>query len=300
MTTDDLEIIYTDLTLVAKTKKVLKNISGNLKSNEITAIQGPSGAGKSTLLNTLSGRINNVELSGNITINGSKRSNVNWSSMIGYVEQEFFAYDNQTVEETFDFICELKGIDKKKIDETIDMLNLSSCKKNMIKHLSGGEKKRVSIGLELLNDPPILFLDEPTSGLDSFNALNILETLKKIKNKCILMTIHQTSYKMLEYFDKIILLSEGFLVYEGTINDCMQFFRDNGFTCPEFTCPTDYFLEIITINSFSKELKEKSLKNLYKLVSSFEKKKFEIKVKNIKIKEIKNSNNFFPLLKRNA
>lgn len=300
MTTDDLEIIYTDLTLVAKTKKVLKNISGNLKSNEITAIQGPSGAGKSTLLNTLSGRINNVELSGNITINGSKRSNVNWSSMIGYVEQEFFAYDNQTVEETFDFICELKGIDKKKIDETIDMLNLSSCKKNMIKHLSGGEKKRVSIGLELLNDPPILFLDEPTSGLDSFNALNILETLKKIKNKCILMTIHQTSYKMLEYFDKIILLSEGFLVYEGTIKDCMQFFRDNGFTCPEFTCPTDYFLEIITINSFSKELKEKSLKNLYKLVSSFEKKKFEIKVKNIKIKEIKNSNNFFPLLKRNA
>ncbi|RVD92306.1 ABC transporter [Tubulinosema ratisbonensis] len=298
------ELIYQNLYLLNKKKEILKNLNGKIESNSMVAILGPSGAGKSSFLNSLAGRIpSNLTLYSDIYINGYSREEVNWANLIGYVEQDFHAYEQQSVAETFNFIAELKGIGRIEVEMLISQLNLSTCKNTYLSNLSGGQKKRVSIGIELLNNPKILFLDEPLSGLDSFNAMNIIEILSKLKNeKSIIMTVHQPSYKMLQYFDKIILISEGMLVFDGELDEGIRFFNENGFYCPTFSSPSDFFLENISIDTLNEDSKMKSYQNLYKLVRANEIKSYEIVKKDLKFSsnQTNTSKNLVPLIKRNA
>ena len=140
-------------------------------------------------------------------------------------------FANLSVEETLTYSAMLRlpsRISKKekllRVEDIIMQLGLNGCRKTPIgnslqRGVSGGERKRVSIGIELVTQPKILFLDEPTSGLDSFNAFNIIETIKKLaveKGKVVLMTIHQPRTDILELFDKIILLSAGKCVWFGS------------------------------------------------------------------------------------
>ena len=135
-------------------------------------------------------------------------------------------FNNLTVLETLTYSALLRlpanmSLEKKqaRVNTIIQRLGLSECQNTRIQGISGGERKRTAIGIELVTDPSILFLDEPTSGLDAFNAFNVIESIKKVtvqESKIVLMTIHQPRTDILELFDKILLLSRGQTVFFGS------------------------------------------------------------------------------------
>lgn len=110
--------------------------------------------------------------------------------------------------------------------------------------MSGGEKKRTSIGVELVTNPSILFLDEPTSGLDSFNAQKIVRLLnyQAKLGKTIIATIHQPNSETFQSFDRLLLLMEGHTIYQGKANESVPYFKQIGYKCPDYCNPADYFL----------------------------------------------------------
>ena len=122
--------------------------------------------------------------------------------------------------------------------------------------ISGGERKRVSICNELVADPRLIFMDEPTSGLDSFTALTICEALKEYVERdreTILMTIHQPRLNLLRLFSAIIILSQGKVVFFGSVDEALDHFASLGYHCPEGENPADYFLDLATVSNKSPE-----------------------------------------------
>ena len=118
----------------------------------------------------------------------------------------------------------------------------------IIKGISGGERKRTSIAFELVSNPSVIILDEPTSGLDSLTAYIICSYLGKLakeENKTVIMTIHQPGAELFNLFDRLILLAEGEMVYQGKTKDTIEYFDQMGFTCPDFMNPPDYFMSIL-------------------------------------------------------
>lgn len=236
-------------------KEILKGITGMVKPGEVLAMLGPSGSGKTTLLTALGGRLGRV--GGSITYNGKPFSN-EMKRNIGFVTQEDVLYPSLTVAETLVFTALLQLpnslTQKEKINHAeavIAELGLNKCKDSIIggpfiRGVSGGERKRVSIGQEILINPSCLFLDEPTSGLDSTIAQQILSILLKLADggKTIVMTIHQPSGMLFYMFHKVLLLSEGFPLYFGEASGAMDYFASIGF-CPSVTMnPSDFLLDL--------------------------------------------------------
>ena len=141
---------------------------------------------------------------------------------------------------------------KKAVDSVIERLGLPACADTRVggalaRGLSGGERKRTSIGYELITNPSLLFLDEPTSGLDSFSALSLLECLKDLAKDghTIICTIHQPSSEIFDMFDKLILLAKGKCVYAGKSNASIEHFSNLGYPCPTYSNPSDHFMKIL-------------------------------------------------------
>jgi ABC-type multidrug transport system ATPase subunit len=170
-------------------------------------------------------------------------------------------YPHLTVYQTISFAARLrlpafmsKEQKEARIDQVITELNLSDCKHTIIggdgvKGISGGERKRVSIAIELITKPNFLFLDEPTSGLDSFTSFNVVEIMQKLVNQggnSVIMTIHQPRTDILMLFDKIMLISKGKTIYFGSVQGALDHFRDAGYPCPSLVNPADWFLDLIT------------------------------------------------------
>jgi ATP-binding cassette, subfamily G (WHITE), eye pigment precursor transporter len=130
------------------------------------------------------------------------------------------------------------------------------------KILSGGERKRTSIGIELVSDPSLIMLDEPTSGLDSFKARSIcrlLNDLARKKGKTIVSTIHQPSSEAFFYFDRVYLMADGYTVFQGDAGESMDYFRSLAFDVPRLCNPADYFMKVLSINYPKKEEDEAKL-----------------------------------------
>lgn len=190
-------------------RQILKDCTGMFSPNTFTAIVGPSGCGKTTLLNLLSGRLlsQNLILDGQIMVNNKACNDINmYGEKIGYVMQQDILLATFTPRECFTFIANMRLTNitraekKAKVDEMIEVLGLKKCAdtyigNELIRGVSGGEKKRTSIGVELLINPSILFLDEPTTGLDSTTALHVIQFLNKLAKhgRTIISTIHQPS-----------------------------------------------------------------------------------------------------------
>lgn len=187
---------------------ILKNISGYVLPGSTTYIMGSSGCGKTTLLNALSGRVRLMqgdELSGTVKIN-EKDDLVkkNFGSIGAFVQQDDILFEHMKVKEALTFTARLKltklTVEEQdaKVNEVLNDLALVNCQNSLIgsvyrKVISGGERKRTAIGVEMLSDPTLLLLDEPTSGLDSFTALKIVTLMKKLareKGLAIVATIH--------------------------------------------------------------------------------------------------------------
>ena len=270
---------------VMKEKELLQEMHGQVNAGEVVAIMGGSGAGKSTLLNTLAGRIaDTTTLTGDILVDGHPRNMANWRIQCAYVEQDDIMYRNLTVFETLRYSALLRlpssvspAEKLERVNHVIATLGLNGCRDTIIgdtvnRGISGGERKRVSIGIELVTNPQILFLDEPTSGLDAFNALNLITTLKKLaveQNKIILMTIHQPRTDILNMLDKILLLSMGKCVWFGSCSNALTHFSDMGYEIPDNTNPSDFFLDITTLDQRTAELKQETTMRIEKFVAAF-------------------------------
>ncbi|KAJ3038431.1 ATP-binding cassette sub- G member 2 [Rhizophlyctis rosea] len=266
------DIRYTISTGKGKNKKereILMGVGGRVRPGEMVAIMGGSGAGKSTLLNILSGRIPSGKPTGLILANGKIRDRTRWKKLVGYVEQEDLMYSNLTVRETLTTAARLRlpntHFSRKqklaRVDEVLAMLGLTHVADTRIGDsttggISGGEKKRVSIGIELVTDPGTLFLDEPTTGLDSATALNIAEMLKELAvehRKTIICTIHMPRETILDKFDHVALMSQGRMVWFGPSKAALEHFERLGYKCPPHTNPADYSITPDTRDPNSKK-----------------------------------------------
>ena len=143
-----------------------------------------------------------------------------------------------------------------KIDQLIKDLGLEQCQDTICgsilrKTISGGERKRTAIGVELITDPSIILLDEPTSGLDSFMATTICKLLQKLaheQGKTIVSTIHQPSSKAFTYFDRLALLVDGHTVYQGAASESLLYFKQIGLDFNTYANPADVLLKFISLN----------------------------------------------------
>ncbi|KAA8523859.1 hypothetical protein F0562_010282 [Nyssa sinensis] len=237
-------------------KIILKGVTGMVLPGEILAMLGPSGSGKTTLLTALGGRLSG-RLEGSITYNGKPFSNA-MKRNTGFVTQDDVLYPHLTVMETLVFTALLrlpKSIKKEEkiihAENVITQLGLTKCKNSIIggmflRGVSGGERKRVSIGQEMLINPSLLLLDEPTSGLDSTTAQRIVSTLWELANggRTVVMTIHQPSSRLFYMFHKVLLLSEGNPVYFGKGAEAMDYFASIGYAPSVAMNPSDFLLDL--------------------------------------------------------
>ncbi|OMP03621.1 ABC transporter-like protein [Corchorus olitorius] len=224
-------------------KKVLLNdISGEAREGEILAILGATGSGKTTLIDAIANRIDKNSLGGSVTLNGEVLRSGLLKVISAYVMQTDHLFPMLTVEETLMFSADFrlprsfsKAKKKERVQALIDQLGLRNAAKTIIgdeghRGISGGERKRVSIGVDIIHGPILLFLDEPTSGLDSSSAYKVVKVLQRIaqSGSIVIMSIHQPSSKIIGLLDRLILLSEGQTVYNSSPANLPRFFNDFG------------------------------------------------------------------------
>lgn len=234
-----------------KSKQILNGLSGGFCCSELSVIVGPSGSGKSTLLDVLSGfRRSNV--TGTVRMNGEVFSTSAVRRESSYVPQDNKLHDFLTVGEALNFAGTFRNQNKQKkkeqTEQILSSLGMIEQINTFAKHLSGGQQKRLSIALELVDDPSILFLDEPTTGLDSSSATQCIQILKKLalEGKTIICTLHTPSALEFQMFDHIFALAEGFCIYQGSPSNLVPFLSDLDLVCPETFNPPDFLLEIAT------------------------------------------------------
>ena len=228
------------------------NLSFTLQSGELLAIMGGSGTGKTTLLSLLNGSMRPQE--GTITINGHDIAEPEAKNLIGFVPQDDLLIEELTVYQNLWYTAKLcfEGMDEKGIDErvikTLKDLGLDAIKDLKVgsainKYISGGQRKRLNIALELIREPAVLFLDEPTSGLSSSDTEMVINLLKEqtYKGKLIIVNIHQPSSDVYKLFDRLWLLDKGgYPVYDGNPINAITYFKEAAAYADAETsaCPT--------------------------------------------------------------
>ncbi|KAL3520747.1 hypothetical protein ACH5RR_018896 [Cinchona calisaya] len=257
-----IEIGFRDLTvtLKGKNKHILRSVNGKIMPGRITAVMGPSGAGKTTFLSALAGKAVGCKISGLILINAKTESIHSYKKIIGFVPQDDVVHGNLTVEENlwFSARCRLSADLAKPdkvltIERVIEFLGLQAVRNSLVgtvekRGISGGQRKRVNVGLELVMEPSLLFLDEPTSGLDSSSSQLLLRALRReaLEGVNICMVVHQPSYTLFKMFDDLLLLAKGGLtVYHGPVGKVEEYFTSLGISVPERVNPPDYFIDVL-------------------------------------------------------
>ncbi|ONM52849.1 ABC transporter G family member 11 [Zea mays] len=244
----------------AKPAVILDKISGYARPGEVLAVMGPSGCGKTTLLDALAGRLGSDKrrTAGNILINGRREKLAFGTS--AYVTQETLLMATLTVTEAVHYSAQLQLPDsvppadkRERADRAIKQMGLAAVAGHRIggrvcKGISGGQRRRVSICVELLASPALVFLDEPTSGLDSaasFHVMSRIAGLARAERVTVVATMHQPSSEVFQLFHGLCLMAYGRMVYFGPASDAIQFFDSNGYPCPMRRNPSDHFLMMI-------------------------------------------------------
>jgi ABC-type multidrug transport system ATPase subunit len=212
---------------------ILKHITFDARPGEVTAVAGPSGAGKSTLLEVLAGKIRPSSPSGSILVNGQPMDRQQFRRISGYVMQDDALFPMLTVRETLLYSARLRlpsavpvAEKRARVEALMAELGLghvaaSRIGNERVRGVSGGERRRVSIGVDVIHDPAVLILDEPTSGLDSAAALHVCSMLRSMavsRTRTIVLSIHQPSYRILQQFHSLLLLAHGSVVHHGSLD----------------------------------------------------------------------------------
>ncbi|XP_053970290.1 ATP-binding cassette sub-family G member 4 [Hylaeus volcanicus] len=257
-TVDTIDIMFENITYTVSLgcrkgrKEILHGIGGRLPAKQLIALMGPSGAGKSTLLDVLSGyRITGVN--GNVYINGRLRQMNSFRKCSAYITQDDRLEPLLTVIESMRVAADLKlptkipQYEKETIiEEILTTLGLYEHMNTRAGRLSGGQKKRLSIALELVNNPTVMFLDEPTTGLDSSSCMQVVNLLKLLarQGRTIVCTIHQPSASLFQLFDLVYVLAKGECLYHGTTSQLIPYLKDIKLPCPMYHNPADYVIEL--------------------------------------------------------
>lgn len=259
-----------------ETLKVLHSVDGLFPPGRLSAIMGPSGGGKSSLLDVLAGRNKLGTVEGDVLIAGNHLKELKegtLQSLAGYVMQDDAFLSNLTVKETLEFALRFRVasslLTDKLVDSTVDsllaLLNLTSVANSHVgsplkRGISGGERRRLSIGCELTVRPPLLFLDEPTSGLDASNALRIMRLLRTLANSghTIIASIHQPRSSIFKMFDRVLVLDHGKEAYFGPGGDeCVENLQTfSGKECGRWENPADWLIDLLEEDGFD-DLDEK-------------------------------------------
>lgn len=290
-------------------KTILYPVNATFQAGVLNVIMGPSGSGKTSLLNSMALRLRNslgtkYRPSGKLTFNGASPSDSVIRSVCSYVCQDDDALlPSLTVRETLRFAAGLrlpshmtKEEKYSRAEEVLLKMGLKDCADNLvgndlIKGISGGEKRRVSIAVQVLTDPRILLLDEPTSGLDAFTASSIMEVLQGLANegRTLILTIHQARSDLFKHFGNVLLLARGGSpVYAGAAREMLGYFSRQGYECPQHTNPADFALDMITIDLQQEQREAESRERVKRLIDQWESHKDEdLEAKEARLPEIK-------------
>ncbi|XP_018374061.1 PREDICTED: ATP-binding cassette sub-family G member 1-like [Trachymyrmex cornetzi] len=231
-------------------KTLLNDLNGDFRPGELTAIMGLSGAGKSTLMDILAG-FTTTSVTGRIMINGQKRNMSEFRKLSAYIMQDDNLQPFLTVQEAMFIAADLKlSLDHRqksqKIDKILVAMGLDESRYMITGVLSGGQRKRLGIALELINNPPVMFFDEPTSGLDSTSSKQCLALLKQLaqEGRTIICTLHQPSAILFNMLDHLYVIANGNCVYTGSTHNLVPYLNSIGFVCPTHYDPVDFLMEI--------------------------------------------------------
>jgi ABC-type multidrug transport system ATPase subunit len=245
-----------------KSTNVVDKVSGRMKRGTMTAVIGGSGCGKTSLLNALCGRAYYGEVNGTIYINGNPACIDDFRDSVGFVPQDDIVFAELTVRENLMYSGRFRLPRKTPFNEVEELANRVMANLGLIRKaqcvvgdvnrrgISGGEKKRVSIGLELMARPTALFLDEPTSGLDASSALLVMTSLKQLvqnEGATICSVIHQPRKFIFYLFDSLILLGVGGrTVYHGPVDEAESYFEQLNYRLPIGESLSDFLIDIST------------------------------------------------------
>jgi len=243
-------------------RHVLRGVSGRVGCGQVLAIMGPSGCGKTTLLNLLAGRVATSRahvVGGVVRVDGARRQAGAFRRLAAYVAQDDVLFSELTVREHIAFAAGLRVAAAADVAPTtaglLAELRLAHVADSrvgspLVRGVSGGERKRTAIAVELVAAPPLVFLDEPTSALDAANALVVADSLAALAagGRAVVTTIHQPRSDIFERFDLLLLLARGGSVaYYGPASDVVTYFAGLSLPCPERVNPADFIIDLVSV-----------------------------------------------------
>ncbi|CAJ1036426.1 ABC transporter/ABC-2 type transporter, putative [Leishmania lindenbergi] len=245
-------------------RTLIRHVSGYAQSGEMLAVLGPSGAGKTTLLDILAQRKmgGKGSITGSILLNGAPIESTAFRRCSGYVQQDDLMHSYVTVEEAVRFSATLRTPQtvsteelEMRVSRVLRQLGIDHVRHNcigsaLVRGISGGERKRCAVAVEMVTSPPLLFLDEPTTGLDTFTALHLLTLLRSLSRSgvAIIFSIHQPRFRIYETFDRILLLNGvGEEAYFGPAADAMGFLAEIGLSPSYLGNPADYLIDAVSV-----------------------------------------------------
>ncbi|KAK0199972.1 P-loop containing nucleoside triphosphate hydrolase protein [Desarmillaria ectypa] len=269
---------------------IIECVNTRFEPRKVNVILGPSGSGKSSLLNLMAHRLQSTSSTtyvaeGEMKLNGVSATRKKIRALCSYVTQDdrsLLPY--LTVRETLEFVAVLrlpswmsKKQKQQKADEVMKKMGLKDCANTLVgnevlKGISGGEKRRVSIAIQVLTDPQVLMLDEPTSGLDTFTAASIMDVLRRLSDegRTIITVLHQSSSELFEHFGNVLLLTKGGKVaYSGSASGMLEYMSSVGLRCPPTMNPADFALDIVSVDLREVQQEEQSRENVDMLVEAF-------------------------------
>ncbi|KAK2509618.1 hypothetical protein MC885_011329 [Smutsia gigantea] len=265
----------------------IQNLSFRVRSGQMLAIIGSSGCGRASVLDVITGRGHGGKIkSGQIWINGQPSTPQLVRKCVAHVRQHDQLLPNLTVRETLAFVAQLRlprtfsqAQRDKRVDDVIAELRLRQCADTRVgdtymRGVSGGERRRVSIGVQLLWNPGILILDEPTSGLDSFTAHNLVSTLSRLAkgNRLVLISVHQPRSDIFRLFDLVLLMTSGTTVYAGAAQHMVHYFTAAGHPCPRYSNPADFYVDLTSIDRRNREQEAATREKAQSLAALFREK----------------------------
>uniref|UniRef100_A0A8C2IQK3 ATP-binding cassette sub-family G member 5 n=1 Tax=Cyprinus carpio TaxID=7962 RepID=A0A8C2IQK3_CYPCA len=266
------------------TRQILNQVSFHVDSGQIMGILGNSGSGKTTLLDAIAGRIGNSgKLLGEVFVNGRKLKTEQFQDCFSYVLQSDSLLSYLTVEETLTYTAHLalrkhsSEAIRKKVAAVMVELSLGHVAHSVIggrifPGISGGERRRVSIASQLLQDPRVILLDEPTTGLDSMTANQIVVLLAELarRDRIVIVTIHQPRSELFRIFNRIAIMSRGELVFCGEPEEMVDFFSSCGYECPEYCNPFDFYVDLTSVDTRCSEREAATYSRMHDITSAYQ------------------------------
>ncbi|GAQ89785.1 ABC transporter G family [Klebsormidium nitens] len=256
----ELDIRRLGLRLKKSGKMILQDVTARLRPGRVTAVMGPSGAGKTSFLTAVAGKETRCTVTGTVLINGREGSIQSYRKIVGFVPQDDIVHGNLTVAENLSFSASYRlpvGMARRNrvfaVERAIWALGLESIRDARVgtveqRGISGGQRKRVNVGLEMVAEPSLLILDEPTSGLDSTSSRLVVQALRReaARGVNVGVVLHQPNYTLFRMFDDVMFLAKGGRVcYFGPVPHVEAYFDRLGFHVPDRTNPPDHYMDVL-------------------------------------------------------